>query len=233
MSGQTVIPLGSHSDHSLQRFVVGRNGELFKLLKEAVQSGTPASVPRLVYFWGESGTGKTHLLHGMGELAEELGRPHHYLSLDNMQGQNRILEQLLSGSLVCADNLFGEVVSADNAVDVLGIYERVLTLEGQLILAASGPPQQMAATLPDLVSRLSAGACYQLLPLGDGDKRRALKMRAESRGFDLDEAVVEFIMRHCARDTSSLFTLLDRIDSASLASQRRVTIPFIRQLLSN
>jgi DnaA family protein len=38
-------------------------------------------------------------------------------------------------------------------------------------------------------------------------------------------------MRRCSRDLSDLTAMFEQIDQASLAAQRRITVPFLRQLL--
>ena len=43
--------------------------------------------------------------------------------------------------------------------------------------------------------------------------------------------VADYLLRRCPRDMDSLFNLLNRLDQASLAAQRRLTIPFVRDLL--
>jgi DnaA family protein len=62
-------------------------------------------------------------------------------------------------------------------------------------------------------------------------RRLVLQQRAARRGLELDEAVLDFLMRRVGRDLAGLTALLDRLDKASLAAQRRITIPFLRQQL--
>jgi len=72
---------------------------------------------------------------------------------------------------------------------------------------------------------------FQLHPLDEEGKTAALRARARARGLELSEDVAAYLMRRFARDTHSLFALLDRLDAASLIAKRRITIPFLRELL--
>jgi DnaA family protein len=85
--------------------------------------------------------------------------------------------------------------------------------------------------LPDLKSRLGWGPVFQLATLSDRDKQAALQMRARRRGLELGNEVAEYLLRRCPRDMDSLFSLLNQLDRASLVAQRRLTIPFVRELL--
>ena len=61
--------------------------------------------------------------------------------------------------------------------------------------------------------------------------RALLVRRAEARGLQLDDSVLDYLFRRVGRDLRTLTALLDRIDRASLAAQRRVTVPFLRGVL--
>ena len=58
-----------------------------------------------------------------------------------------------------------------------------------------------------------------------------LRARAARRGLELDDAVLDYLLRRVDRDLGSLTALLDRLDRASLAAQRRITVPFLKNLL--
>ena len=58
-----------------------------------------------------------------------------------------------------------------------------------------------------------------------------LKARAARRGFELDDAVLDFLFRRYPRDLGAMLELLDRLDRESLAAQRRITVPFLRRIM--
>ena len=85
--------------------------------------------------------------------------------------------------------------------------------------------------LPDLRSRLSQCSRINLQPLDDDGRRDVLRQRALRRGWVLEEAALEWLLKRVERDLTGLTVLLDRLDAASLAAQRRITVPFLRQVL--
>jgi DnaA family protein len=72
---------------------------------------------------------------------------------------------------------------------------------------------------------------YQVHELTDEEKIKAMKSHATSRGLDLSQEVCDYLLRHERRDLPSLMATLDALDSYSLASQRKVTVPLVRELL--
>src|SRR4029078_5447301 len=87
--------------------------------------------------------------------------------------------------------------------------------------------------LPDLLSRLSWGMVFKLSPLADDEKLTVLTRRANGRGIGLPEEVAKYLLTHCPRHMATLFAALDALDKASLAAKRRLTIPFVKEVLEN
>ena len=68
-------------------------------------------------------------------------------------------------------------------------------------------------------------------PLDDAERREVLKGQAAGRGIELDDTVLDWLFARYARDLGALLDLLDKLDKASLAAQRRITVPFLRGFL--
>ena len=93
------------------------------------------------------------------------------------------------------------------------------------------PPRQADWSLEDWRSRAAACVVYQLRELDDEGRIEALRLRAAQRGLQLPYDTSEYLLKRVPRDLRSLFDILDELDEASLAAQRRLTIPFIREAL--
>ena len=233
MNRQSVIPSGSVDALTFAAYHAGENRALLELLQAMARGQHPGAV---VFIWGAEGTGKTHLLQATAGAADAEGRPFLFIdceSTDAARVDSATIATLPENVLVCLDNLGQGTGNTEQELLWLSLYERIRQGNGHLVVAASKPPPELALKTPDLVSRLSAGGVYRLVPLGDDSIRRVLAERSQARGFEIPEKVMEYIMRHHARDTRSLFQLLDRIDRASLSQHRRITIPFLRELLTD
>jgi hypothetical protein len=113
----------------------------------------------------------------------------------------------------------------------LGFYTIMEDNLEYFVLAVDAPPTSLKIILPDLKSRLSWGVVYQLNSLDDDQKLAALQLRAQIRGLDLEAAVGKFLLRRFTRNMAQLFMVLEQLDQASLAEQRRLTIPFVKEVL--
>lgn len=93
------------------------------------------------------------------------------------------------------------------------------------------PPKQIPLQLPDLVTRLGWGLTLKLKTLNEEQRITVLTSKANALGFDITPPVGRFLLAHYSRDLPSLWTLLDKLDHATLAAKRKLTIPFLKQFL--
>ena len=89
----------------------------------------------------------------------------------------------------------------------------------------------MPLQLHDLVSRLGWGPVYQLSSPDDETRSAALRLRAANRGMEMPPEVAAYLLKRASRDMHALFALLERLDERSLAAQRKLTIPFVREII--
>lgn len=140
-----------------------------------------------------------------------------------------LLEGMEHLNLICVDNVEAVAGNREWEEALFHLYNRIRQEGNTLIVGANAAPRQLTIQLPDLVSRLSWGAVFQVAELSDEEKIMAIRMRAGLRGIQLPEDVAKYLVHHASRKMSDLSLMLDRLDKASLSAQRKVTIPFIKQ----
>ncbi len=186
----------------------------------------------LLYLWGAAGVGKSHLLQAACHAGAAAGRAVAYLPMaSGARLSPEGLEGLEGLALVCLDGL--DRVAGDPLWEeaLFDLINRVREAGGRLLVAATVAPAKLGVRLADLRSRLAGGLVFQLRALDDEAKLAALQMRAARRGVRLSGEVGRYLMRRAPRDMGSLFALLERLDDASLRAQRRLTIPFVREVM--
>src|SRR5207249_9992196 len=104
---------------------------------------------------------------------------------------------------------------------------------GQRGVVARGTAEPARLVLrDDLRSRLAWGLVCQLEPLPDAEEALYLRAEAARRGLRLSDEVVWYLLNHLPRDLGSLHRVLEVLDRYSLANQRAVTLPLVREALS-
>jgi DnaA family protein len=220
---QLVLRLSSRSAASFANFVADGNREAAAAVARPSEPG--------VYLWGGRGSGRTHLLQAAARAVGESGGRAGYLDLADVGLDVAVLEGLEGLDLVCLDNLDAIAGARSWETPLFHLYNRLRARGIPLRLAAGAAPAALGLALPDLASRLGWALVYHLQPLDDAGKLRALTLRAAERGLTLGEEVGRYLIRRGPRDSHRLFAALERLDQASLAHQRRLTIPFVRETL--
>lgn len=192
----------------------------------ALEPGAP-----WIYLHGASGSGRSHLLMAACQAASTAGRRVQYLPLAALNDHAAALRGVAGSELLALDDLGAIAGNRDAEHALFDLYNRARAEDSALLFAADATPTQLNIGLPDLRSRLGACTQFALKPLDDEERRAVLKAQAASRGIELDDSVLDWLFARYARDLGALLDLLDRLDVASLAAQRRITVPFLRGFL--
>jgi|TARA_R110002012_G_scaffold26825_3_gene86852 DnaA family protein len=185
-----------------------------------------------LYLFGLSGVGKSHLLHASCVYADKLGATSLCLSFSELtQLSVDVLDGLENIDLVCLDDI--QLIAGNKKWQqgVFDLYNRMVEQNKCLIITGDQSVGQLNISLPDLVSRLGWGLTEQLKPLTDKEKSFALQYRAQQRGLYISDDVASFLINRLSRDMTSLLAALEQLDQASIREQRRITIPFIKDIL--
>lgn len=185
-----------------------------------------------LFLYGAPGTGKSHLLLGACRTLLEAGAGTRYMSLARLPSPRAVaIAGIAAEDLIALDEVQAVAGSDDDQCALFDLYNRCRDAGARMLFAANAPPGQLGFGLPDLVSRLATCVQYPLQPLDDAGRRTMLRLLAGRLGLRLGDEVLNWWLARQPRDPASLVALLARVDRAALAAQRRVTIPFLRDLL--
>jgi len=184
-----------------------------------------------IYLHGAAGSGRSHLLVAACHQANTVGRTVQYLPLASLGDPVAAIRGVAGSELLALDDLQAIAGNRDAEHALFDLYNRTRAEAGSLLFAADATPQQLGIELPDLRSRLGACTQFALKSLDDTERREVLKAQAALRGLQLDDAVLDWLFTRYARDLGALLDLLDKLDQASLAAQRKITVPFLREFL--
>lgn len=221
---QIPLNLQLRAEASFDNFVSVGNEPLLHTLCELTEP--------YVYLWGDEACGKTHLLQALCHQAYQQDKTAAYIPLrDGDISEPEILSGLENLDLVCIDDL--DIIAGQDKWEtaLFNLFNLIRDRGGRLLISARFAPNKIQVQLADLVSRLNWGVVFQIAGLQDQDKIGVLQLRAEQLGLELSTEVAEYLLKRSPRDMANLFSLLGKLDTASLTEQRRLTIPFVRQYL--
>lgn len=235
-SRQLVLPLQLQEQSLFSNFVPGANRMLLDQLEHFARQHTEA----LIYIWGGNACGKTHLLSACCHAANVAGVRSVYIDLAvHVGGSLAVLDGIEHCELVVLDNL--QAISNSNglnqAVQKLwqqALYELMYTVRaagGRMLVASDVSPLGLDIALPDLRTRLGWGPSWHVQSLTDSDRRAFLRQRALQKGMQLEDDVIDWVMKHHGRDTAALMSSVERLASESLQQRRKPNLSFTRSTL--
>jgi DnaA family protein len=205
---QLLLDIQPPATPTFDNFVLGANAEAIHHLMLACALAAGDSTQQFIYLWGETGSGKSHLIAAC---------------------------QAANPSAICIDNV--QILDDAAQIALFNRYNQIRdhnatggNLPQTLIVSGNAAPTHMGLR-DDLATRLAWGLTYKLQPLTDEEKALALLSHAQARGMRLPAEVIDYCLRYLRRDLSTLIATINALDLWSLTTKKPVTVPMLRQLL--
>lgn len=218
------------ANQTFDDFYPGTNREII----DHLQKSCTGEGERLVFLWGKTGFGKSHLLQACCQQAQSHQLSSFYFSFSAFELPDpALLNGLDNFECVCFDNIEHIAGHQSWEMEFFNFFNLHRDQGHTLILSSSCPPNDIPIRLPDLKTRLNWGLTLKLQSLTDEDRITALTYKASQMGFEISPKAGRFLLTHYDRDLSSLWALLNKLDQLSLAAKRKLTIPFLKQILDS
>lgn len=225
---QIALDIGLNTGPTLKSFFSGPNEAALNHLQlwVAKKSSSPARSTVPTYLWGNTGSGKTHLLKAMREALREQGATVGWIDGSILQPPEFNEEW----AAVMMDEV--HLYSAVQQHAAFNWFVNAQTHHLRVLAAGDLPPADLKLR-EDLRTRLGWGHVFQLHALSDAQRRAVLRQAADARGIFLGDEVMDYILTRFSRDLGSLMELLNLVDKYALQTKRGITIPLIKSMMEN
>ena len=221
---QIALDIGLATGPTLASFFAGVNEPALKHLQ--LWAGSPTRSPVPTYLWGESASGKTHLLKAVEHSLREQGASAGWLDATVHEPP----EFNAAWSVVLMDDV--HLYNAVQQHAAFNWFVNAQTHQRGVLAAGLLPPADLQLR-EDLRTRLGWGHVFQLQVLHEPERRAVLRQEADARGVFLGDDVMDFMLTRFSRDLGSLVGLLGQLDGYALQTKRAITIPLIKSMLEN
>ena len=227
---QIALPLTFDKQFSFDNFL----SERAEFLSGSLKSSIDLEGESLIGIWGGHDSGKTHLINAVAHYARQQSRRFQfYDGYQLMACDPMLFDDFANSEILLVDNLDAICGHRQWEQKFYQLINACKQGEMTLLFTALTNPQFLNCTLPDFQSRLSWGLLLQLPTVVDGDIGQVLKFRAELLGIELSKEVITYLLTHYPRHLSAQINILRLLDEISLSAKKRVTVPFIKQVLAN
>lgn len=227
---QIALDIGLSAGPTMANFCAGPNEAALRHMELWIgaksSSHDPIRSPVPTYFWGASGSGKSHLLKGAREALREQGARVGWLDASSHEP----LQYNESWAAVVLDDV--HLYTAAQQHTAFNWFVNAQTLQRPVLAAGDRAPVDLKLR-DDLRTRLGWGHIFNLQPLSEAERRSVLRQAADARGVFLGDEVMDFMLTRFSRDLGSLMELLELLDGYALQTKRAITIPLIKSMMDN
>ena len=231
-----------HPDYTFANFVVGPSNRLAQASCVAV-SQSPGNTYNPLFLYGNSGLGKTHLLHAVCYEAKQRfdGAFIQFSGCEDFV--NRFIRGIQEGNLAGFQSQFRKV---DMLVidDVQFLREREQSQEEffhtfnalynngkQIILSADSPPGQIPSLEERLISRFNWGLVARIDPPSYETRVAIVQKKAHLRGLDISDEIAEYVARKVHANIRELEGALTAIYAVAMTTGRQITLELAQRAL--
>ena len=230
------------AQHSLDQFVFDDN----KLIETGVDMvlRNPGQLTPFTIF-GNCGTGKTHLLRGLYDMARRMRVVSRVLFLTAEQFTSQFVGSINGKGLAMfrqkcrdVDMLFIDDVHhfAGKTATVNEFQYTIDTLlrrGRQIVIGSAVSPNELDFLGAALANRLASGLTCQLHVPGAEGRLQILKQWCKVRSIDIDHSTLEFVAKHVNHDVRKLSGCLNLIHATQIVEKEQVSVEQASKLLKD
>jgi DnaA family protein len=229
---QMPLKIGLRDDACFETFVTEKESQALAL--SGLQSALIQTNGNAFYLYGESGAGKTHLLQASCRYVTEKGQTSVYLPFGDhsLPLIPDVLMGLEQTPLVCLDDMT-EIVGDSKWELALANLITKSSVQGHTVILAG----QVSINDWSIKTNELAKALMMVLPIelhSVIEKEEvivALQRHSKRLGFELPNDVGNYLVKQFSADLQELLAVLKLLEQATLVEKRRLTLPFVKQVL--
>lgn len=175
--------------------------------------------------FGSPKVGKTHLAHIFQKKSQGI-----FLQKETLKSFDQFEKLISFGKGYILEDVYPWAQTQPHSL--FHLCNLIKERHSTLLLTAEQSPAVWEIPLADLKSRISFFPAIRVDQPDDDLLEAILVKKISERQIELDPSVQRYILTHIERSASFLIEFLERLDAHSYVSQRKITIPLVRELLS-
>ena len=228
---QLIFPFQINQKASFDSFFCSPdNQNLMTRLADIVSS--PDTSELIIH--GEEGSGKSFLMQAICNELSSAEKQFAFIPMKKAFNMGvEIFQNLGSLDAVCIDDLQLILANQDWETALFNLINECQQSNCSLMLSLGGTqPLDESVILPDLLSRIKRMEFIALHAVQDEFFNQAINFVAQQLDIKIEEAELEFLLKHQTRIFSLLVENIITLDNQAASLKRKITIPLIKETLN-
>ncbi len=233
---------GLNEEYTFEDYIVGPGNRLAQAASQAVAEA-PARAYNPLFLYGGVGLGKTHLLHAIGQTSYYQGLQVLYISSE--QFTNDLVEAIRTHTTDAFRDKYrnAEVLLVDDIQFIAGkestqeeffhTFNALRDTGHQIVLSSDRPPKAMVTLEERLRSRFEWGLIVDIQPPNFETRLAILRKKAERRGVEISDNVLEFIASNVESNIRELEGALNQLLALSRLTGLPLNLETAQQALTD
>ena len=225
-------------------FVIGQSNRFAHAAAFAVAE-TPAKAYNPLFIYGDSGLGKTHLLHAIGHYAKRLYPKLRVRYVNSEEFTNDFINSIRDdeGSsfkgiyrnvdLLLIDDIQFLAGKEHTQEEFFHTFNALHNHEKQIVITSDMPPKQLTGFAERMRSRFEWGLITDVQPPELETRIAILRKKAISEGMDAPDDVMEYIASHISTNIRELEGALIRVTAFASLNKQPVDLPLAELVLKD
>ena len=239
---QAARSAGLNTRYTFDRFVVGNNSQLAAAASRGA-ADTPAKLYNPLFIYGDTGLGKTHLMHAVGNEILHRNPAAQISYVPSEQFTNEMISAIQGGRTAEFRKRYRQMdVLLVDDVHFLGnkeatqeeffhTFNSLYDAHRQIVVTSDRPPQEIPGLQERLVSRFEWGLVTDIKPPDFETRVAILQKKAAEDGLSMEEEVIEFIARNRKTSVRQLEGAVIKLLAYSSLTRREMTLELAREAL--
>ncbi|MDR1790765.1 MAG: chromosomal replication initiator protein DnaA [Propionibacteriaceae bacterium] len=229
--------------YTFETFVIGESNRFANVSAIAVAE-TPGAAFNPLLIYGDSGLGKTHLLHAIGHYVQQYSDDLRVKYVSTEEMMNEFINSIQENKMVDFRRRYREEVDLLLIDDIQFIERREQTQEEffhifnalyesnkQIVITCDRPPKNLTELEPRLRSRFASGLLVDVQPPSLETRIAILRKKVEQERLIAKDDVLQFIASRVSSNIRELEAALIRVTAYASLQHQEITLSLAEQVL--
>lgn len=231
-------------NYTFDTFVIGQSNRFAHAAAFAV-SESPANAYNPLFIYGDSGLGKTHLLHAIGHYAKHLYPSLRVRYVNSEEFTNDFINSIRDdeGSsfkqiyrnvdMLLIDDIQFLAGKEHTQEEFFHTFNALHNHQKQVVITSDMPPKQLTGFAERMRSRFEWGLITDVQPPELETRIAILRKKAQSESLNVPGDVMEYIASHITANIRELEGALIRVTAFASLNKQPVDIPLAEVVLKD
>ena len=231
-------------NYTFDTFVIGQSNRFAHAAAFAV-SESPAQAYNPLFIYGDSGLGKTHLLHAIGHYAKHLFPSLRVRYVNSEEFTNDFINSIRddegssfkqiyrNGDMLLIDDIQFLAGKEHTQEEFFHTFNALHNHQKQVVITSDLPPKQLTGFAERMRSRFEWGLITDVQPPELETRIAILRKKAQSESLNVPDDVMEYIASHITANIRELEGALIRVTAFASLNKQPVDVALAEVVLKD